>query len=338
MSGLQANSTTHAMTDIFNRVWNTVDVKFTTLALEIFHYQRQQNPIFAKWLSVNGNPQHCQLTDIPFLPIDFFKHYRVTCYEPPDALVFESSGTGQSGTSKHFLQNPEYYVSNFRKCFELQYGPASQYAWLCLLPGYLERSNSSLVYMANDFVKQGQSGSDFYLHDYPKLISQIEKNEQAGKPSVMLGVTFALKELAAIYSGPPLQHTIIMETGGMKGRGPELTRSELHEQWCNRFGVSNIHSEYGMTELLSQAYSKGNGRFICPPWMKIMIRDISDPGNWLTLGKTGLICVVDLANVQSCSFIATQDLGKLHEDGTFEILGRHDQSEARGCNLLVSEN
>jgi hypothetical protein len=326
------------MTDIFNRVWNTDDVKFNTLALEILHYQRQQNPIFAKWLSVNGIPEPQQLTDIPFLPIDFFKHYRVTCHEPPDAIVFESSGTGKSGTSKHFLQKPEFYISNFRKCFELQYGSASQYTWLCLLPGYLERSNSSLVYMADDFVKNGLPGSDFYLYDYPKLIQQIEKNEQNDTPGILLGVTFALQELAKIYSGPPLKNTIIMETGGMKGRGPELTRTELHQYWRNRFGVQEIHSEYGMTELMSQAYSIGNGRFICPPWMKIMIRDISDPGNWMPTGKTGLICVIDLANVQSCSFIATQDLGKLHDDGSFEVLGRHDQSEVRGCNLLVSDN
>lgn len=326
------------MKDIFNRVWNTDDVKFTTLALEIFHYQRQHNPIFAKWIAVNAEKQPKTLTDIPFLPIDFFKHYRVTCFDEPETIVFESSGTGQSGTSRHFLQNPELYISNFRKCFALQYGPASQYAWLCLLPGYLERQNSSLVFMADDFVRTGLPGSDFYLYDYPKLIRQIEYHEKTGTPGILLGVTFAIKELAEIYDGPSLKHTTIMETGGMKGRGPELTRTELHENWCKRFGVTHIHSEYGMTELMSQAYSKENGRFVCPPWMKIMIRDISDPGNWLPPGKTGIICLVDLANVQSCSFIATQDLGKLHEDGSFEVLGRHDQSEARGCNLLVSEN
>ncbi|MFN4913977.1 MAG: hypothetical protein ACK5FT_01540 [Sphingomonadales bacterium] len=308
------------------------------MALEIFHYQRQHNPIFDRWIAVNGNKQPKTLADIPFLPIDFFKHYKITCFDEPETIVFESSGTGQSGTSRHFLQNTDFYICNFRKCFALQYGPASQYAWLCLLPGYLERQNSSLVFMADDFVKTGLTGSDFYLYDYPKLIRQIETNEQTGTPGILLGVTFALKELAEIYNGPPLKHTTIMETGGMKGRGPELTRSELHENWCKRFGATHIHSEYGMTELMSQAYSKGNGRFVCPPWMKIMIRDISDPGNWLPPGKTGIICVVDLANVQSCSFIATQDLGKLHEDGSFEVLGRHDQSEARGCNLLVSEN
>ena len=326
------------MKDIFNRVWSTDDVKFTTLALEIFHYQRQHNPIFAKWITVNGDIQPKALADIPFLPIDFFKQYKVACFTEPEAIVFESSGTGQSGTSRHFLQNTDFYICNFRKCFELQYGPASEYAWLCLLPGYLERKNSSLVFMADDFVKTGLPGSGFYLYDYPKLIHQIEINEKNGTPGILLGVTFALKELAEQYIGPPLKHTRIMETGGMKGRGPELTRTELHEHWCRQFGVTEIHSEYGMTELMSQAYSKGNGRFLCPPWMKIMIRDISDPGNWLPPGKTGMICVVDLANVQSCCFIATQDLGKLHDDGSFEVLGRHDQSEARGCNLLVSEN
>lgn len=326
------------MKDIFSRVWNTDDVKFTTLALEIFHYQRQHNPIFAKWIAVNGNMQPKALADIPFLPIDFFKQYKVACFTEPETIVFESSGTGQSGTSRHFLQNTDFYICNFRKGFELQYGPAAEYAWLCLLPGYLERKNSSLVFMADDFVKKGLPGSGFYLNDYPKLIHQIEINEKNGTPGILLGVTFALKELAEQYNGPPLKHTRIMETGGMKGRGPELTRTELHEHWCRQFGVTEIHSEYGMTELMSQAYSKGNGRFLCPPWMKIMIRDISDPGNWLPPGKTGMICVVDLANVQSCCFIATQDLGKLHDDGSFEVLGRHDQSEARGCNLLVSEN
>ena len=308
------------------------------MALEIFHYQRQHNPIFARWIAANGNHTPGSFEDIPFIPIDFFKQYRVVSFLGAENVVFESSGTGQSGTSKHYLQHPEFYVLNFHKCFEFQYGSASQFSWLCLLPGYLERKNSSLVYMADNFVKMGLSGSDFYLYDYPKLISQIKKNEQAGKSSVLLGVTFALTELAAIYSGPPLQHTIIMETGGMKGRGPELTRAELHKQWCKRFGVSHIHSEYGMTELLSQAYSKGDGRYFCPPWMKILIRDINDPGSWMPAGKTGIICVVDLANVQSCSFIATQDLGKIHADGSFEVLGRHDQSEARGCNLLVTEN
>ncbi len=278
------------------------------------------------------------LADIPFLPIDFFKQYKVACFTEPETIVFESSGTGQSGTSRHFLQNTDFYICNFRKSFELQYGPAAEYAWLCLLPGYLERKNSSLVFMTDDFVKTGLPGSGFYLNDYPKLIHQIEINEKNGTPGILLGVTFALKELAEQYNGPPLKHTRIMETGGMKGRGPELTRTELHEHWCRQFGVTEIHSEYGMTELMSQAYSKGNGRFLCPPWMKIMIRDISDPGNWLPPGKTGMICVVDLANVQSCCFIATQDLGKLHDDGSFEVLGRHDQSEARGCNLLVSEN
>lgn len=326
------------MTDILNRVWDTDDFKFNTLALEIFHYQRQQNPIFKHWLEVNGNKQPESPAEIPFLPIDFFKQFRITCFKEPESIVFESSGTGLSGVSKHYLQNPEIYVCNFRKCFEMQYGPASQYAWLCLLPGYLERKNSSLVFMADDFVKIGRPGSDFYLYDYPKLIRQIESNENTGNKGILLGVTFALKELADMYEGPPLKHTIIMETGGMKGRGPELTRTELHEYWCKRFGVTEIHSEYGMTELMSQAYSQGNGRFVCPPWMKIMIRDISDPGNWLPTGKTGIICVVDLANVHSCCFIATQDLGKLHDDGSFEVLGRHDQSEVRGCNLLVSEN
>lgn len=324
--------------DIFNRVWDTDDVKFNTLALEIFHYQRQYNLIFAKWLDANGEKQPITITDIPFLPIDFFKQYRITCFDEPETNVFESSGTGQSGTSKHFLQNTEFYVCNFRKCFDIHYGSASDYTWLCLLPGYLERKNSSLVYMADDFVKNGLPGSDFYLYDYPKLIEQLEINEINGTPGILLGVTFALKELAEMYNGPPLRHTLIMETGGMKGRGLELTRTELHEHWCTRFGVTEIHSEYGMTELMSQAYSKGDGRFVCPPWMKIMIREISDPGNWLPPGKTGIICMVDLANVQSCSFIATQDLGKLHEDGSFEVLGRHDQSEVRGCNLLVSGN
>ncbi|NBP06302.1 MAG: acyl transferase [Bacteroidetes bacterium] len=326
------------MRDIFNRVWSTDSVKFNTLALEIFHYQRHHNVVFAKWLSVNGNPEPKIWTDIPFIPIDFFKDYRVASFEGPEAIVFESSGTGHSGISKHFLQDPEFYICNFRKCFELQYGQASQFAWMCLLPGYLERKNSSLVFMADDFVKYGLRGSDFYLYDFPKLIRQIETNEQNEIPGILLGVTFALQELAKVYKGPPLRYTTIMETGGMKGRGPELTRAELHKQWCTRFGVSQIHSEYGMTELMSQAYSQGNGRYVCPPWMKIMIRDISDPGNWLAAGKTGIICVVDLANIQSCSFIATQDLGKIHEDGSFEVLGRHDQSDARGCNLLVSEN
>ena len=326
------------MRELYNRIFSTDNVKFNALALEILRFQRQNNVVFADWLKINDCDTPENLADIPFLPIHFFKTHRVASFPESAALIFESSSTGGQGTSKHHVFAPYGYEQSFQLGFEHIYGKASNYCWLCLLPGYLERENSSLVYMANKFIQQGQPGSGFYLHEHEILLQQLAENEIHKVPTILLGVTFAINELSRCAHIPALNHTIIMETGGMKGRGPELTREELHRQWCRAFGVETIHSEYGMTELLSQAYSKGNGRFQCPPWMKVMISDVTDPGCWLPAGKTGKICVIDLANIESCSFIATEDLGKVHEDGSFEVLGRQDHSETRGCNLLVAGN
>lgn len=273
------------------------------------------------------------------MPISFFKSFAVTDQSNiAEFDFFSSSGTSQQSTSKHYVPDMEIYRQSFSKAFELFYGPANNYAILGLLPGYLERSSSSLILMTKELIEKAKPGSGFYLNEYPALLKQLEENEAQGIKTLLIGVTFALISFAEYYkthASKSLTRTTIMETGGMKGRGREMTRFELHEFLCSCFGTSEIHSEYGMTELLSQAYSKGQGKFFCPPWMKISIQDPTDPKQWLADGKTGRICVTDLANIHSCSFIATDDLGKTHPDGSFEVLGRLDFSDLRGCNLMV---
>lgn len=279
---------------------------------------------------------------IPFLPIQFFKTnvIKTTEYEPQ--ITFESSGTTKSVNSKHYVKNLDLYKTNFTKCFELFYGPASEWCIIGLLPSYLERKNSSLITMAEELIKQsGHSLSGFYLNDHKKLYHTLLHNEILQQPTLLIGVTFALLDFTENYS-MHLSNTVIMETGGMKGRREEIIREEVHEILIKKTGVRQIHSEYGMTEILSQAYSRGEGIFKCPPWMKVLIRSEDDPFSIQTAPlsaertETGIINIIDLANIYSCAFIATDDMGKLHHNGAFEVLGRCDDSDIRGCSLMIS--
>ncbi|MBL7811675.1 MAG: acyl transferase [Bacteroidetes bacterium] len=282
-----------------------------------------------------GNRPFRQITDIPFLPVSFFKTHRVVHTGHLVHTIFESSSTSGSGISQHLVYDTELYHKSYSRGFELVYGPAGNYRLLCLLPGYMDREHSSLVYMCRGLVQRGMPGSGLFSRANSDFLEALKDSEATATPTLLLGVTHALLSLAEQWQGPILKHTLIMETGGMKGHGPERVRAEIHEILCTKLGVNHIHSEYGMTELLSQAYSKGNGIFRSPPWMQVLIQDATDPGTWLPAGKTGRICVVDLANVYSCSFIATDDLGKLHPNGSFEVLGRLDFSDVRGCNLMM---
>jgi acyl-CoA synthetase (AMP-forming)/AMP-acid ligase II len=271
---------------------------------------------------------------IPFLPIEFFKTHKIITGEQKEEIVFSSSGTTGPAQSRHYVTDVSIYQTSFRKGLELFYGDMKDHAIFALLPSYLEREGSSLIYMVNDMIKHSAAGSDFYLDQSEQLTGTLLANEEAGRKNLLLGVSYALLDLAEKLD-LNLKNTIVMETGGMKGRRKEMVREELHEILCRSFGVSEIHSEYGMTELLSQAYSKGKGIFQSPPWMRVLIRDTEDPFHFLENGRTGGINVIDLANINSCCFIATQDLGRMHADGSFEVLGRFDNSDVRGCNLLV---
>lgn len=312
-------------------------IQFEEVALAIFNYQYQHNNVYHKFCDYLGKSVKTvnQLTDIPFLPIEFFKSHQVVCGSKKPEAIFESSGTTQSQTSKHFVPDLSLYEQSYLKAFSLFYGPVENYCILALLPSYLERQGSSLVYMVNDLVKRSNHpDSGFYLHNLEELHHKLSYLEQKGTKTLLIGVSFALLDLAEQFP-MPLKSTIIMETGGMKGRRKELIREELHLILTKAFGVQTIHSEYGMTELLSQGYSQGHGIFRSPPWMKILTRDSEDPLSFQMEGKTGGINVIDLANLHSCSFIATQDLGKTLPDDSFEVLGRFDNSDVRGCNLLV---
>ncbi len=307
--------------------------------LEVFRFQYQHNEVYRRFAGLTGRtPDKVKrVEDIPFLPVEMFKTHQVVSAGPPYDAVFRSSGTSGMAFSRHYVKNLALYREAFLRGFEMFYGPVSQYVILALLPSYLEREGSSLVYMVSELIRRsGKAESGFYLKNTEDLIRQMEKSERAGQKTVLIGVSFALLDLAETVR-MNLKHTIVMETGGMKGRRKEITRMELHEKLKEAFGVDAIHSEYGMTELLSQAYSKGEGKFRTPPWMKILIRDSEDPLAYLPAGKTGGINIIDLANIYSCSFLATQDLGKINDDGTFDVLGRFDNSDVRGCNLLIAE-
>ena len=311
---------------------------FERKALEIFRFQYRNNPVYREFCRLlDRPPERVQaLTDIPFMPVEFFKYHRVTSTPPPYEAVFESSGTTGMTRSRHYVKSLEIYRTSFRKTFEMFYGDVSSYLILALLPSYLERNNSSLVWMMQDLIAAARPGSGFYLYDTDALYRRLNEGMEKGEKILLFGVSFALWDFAEKYR-PALKNTIVMETGGMKGRRREPVREELHAILKHYFGVESIHSEYGMTELLSQAYSRGEGLFETPPWMKVLIRDTEDPLTYLPAGKTGGINIIDLANVYSCSFLATQDLGKYRPDGHFEVLGRFDNSDIRGCNLLLLE-
>ena len=311
---------------------------FEKKVLEIFKFQFENNLVYRSFCDLLcKHPSEIKdLKDIPFLPIDFFKSHEIKISSKKTSKIFTSSGTTGSNLSKHYVTDLDLYEKSFMNCFKVFYGDINDYTILWLLPSYLERNNSSLVYMVNKMIEQSKfSESRFYLDEIDELKKTILNLEKEKRKTILIGVSYALLDLIE-YHKFNLNHTIIMETGGMKGKRKELIKSELHKLLKNGFGVNNIHSEYGMTELLSQAYSKKNGLFSTPPWMKILIRDTEDPQSILPLAKTGGINIIDLANINSCPFIATMDLGKLHEDGQFEVLGRFDQSDIRGCNLMVT--
>jgi len=311
--------------------------EFEKTTLKVFRYQYDNNIVYRDFCDfLNKDKSNVKLVrDIPFLPIQFFKSHDVVSTTNPVKVTFTSSGTTGMVTSRHLVTDTDYYEQSFRRAFSQFYGNIEDYAVLALLPSYLEREGSSLIYMVEDLI-QGSNNQDsgFYLHNYDELIAKLIQLDNAGQNVLLIGVTYALLDLIEKQNFN-LKNTIIMETGGMKGRRREMIREELHEVLCNGFGVSKIHSEYGMTELLSQAYSLGDGIFECPPWMDILIRDTEDALTYIGYGKTGGINVIDLANINSCSFIATQDLGKKYPNQSFEVLGRFDNSDIRGCNLMV---
>ena len=311
--------------------------EFEKYALEVFAYQLKKNRVYQNYCNHLGIQEHNiqKAKDIPFLPIAFFKSHQVVTGAVSKSTLFSSSGTTGTTTSRHYVADIALYKQSYTLGFERFYGPISDYCILGLLPSYLEREGSSLIYMVHDLIQQsGHPASGFYLNDLAALKEKLRELEAQKVKTLLIGVSFALLDLSEDFDFP-LKHTIVMETGGMKGRRKEMIREELHQTLKAAFGVEVIHSEYGMTELLSQAYSKGNGIFQCPPWMKVLARDPEDPLSLQSPGKTGGLNVIDLANIHSCAFIATQDLGKVYADGTFEVLGRFDHAEIRGCNLMV---
>ena len=311
------------------------DAEFENLALELFHYQMENNPVYAPYatLILKGETPN-NIFEIPFLPIEFFKKEQVICKGKGIDEIFISSGT-KGEKSKHLVSDIPLYKTSYIKTFQQFYGNIQDYCILALLPNYQEREGSSLIYMADDLIaksKHPQSG--FYLDNLAELTDTITELEGKGQKIILFGVTYALLDLAKEFP-QKLEHTIIMETGGMKGKRKELLKEEIHAILKTAFTTKNIHSEYGMTELLSQAYSKGNGLFESPNWMKIFIRDVNDPLSILENNKTGGINIIDLANIYSCPFIDTQYLGKVNENSTFSVLGRFENSDVRGCNLLI---
>ncbi len=327
------------MKNLENDIFSISGEQFEQKALEIFNFQYKHNPVYNQFARLlNKTPEHVKtIEDIPFLPVEFFKTHQIVSAPSPYDKVFFSSGTTGMQRSKHYIKNIKLYEHSFLKAFEHFYGPVTSYAILGLLPSYLEQKNSSLIYMVRKLMEYSAHPlNGFFLYNHDELAQRIEKLEKAKQKTILIGVSYALLDF---FTAHPLQlqHTIVMETGGMKGRRKEMVREELHQILMKQTGLRKIHSEYGMTELLSQAYSKGEGKFQTPPWMKILIRDPEDPLSNLPPGKTGGINIIDLANLHSCSFLMTSDLGKIHPTGTFEVSGRFDNSDIRGCNLMVVE-
>ena len=311
---------------------------FTPRALELFQFQFAHNPLYRRYAETLGvNPAAvARLEDIPFLPVSFFKTHAVRTSDFIPETVFTSSGTTGMVSSRHEVKDLDLYKASFRAAFEQFYGPVGDWCVIGLLPSYLERTSSSLVVMVNDLIEQsGHPQSGFYLYEHEALLRVLQQLEARGQKTLLIGVTFALLDFAEKYS-MSLRHTVIMETGGMKGRRRELTRGELHAFLAGRLGVETIHAEYGMTELLSQAYSPGQGLFTCPSWMRMLVRTEDDPLEVQLQGE-GILNVIDLANRWSCAFLATDDVGRIFPDGRFEVSGRVDNSDIRGCSLLVAE-
>lgn len=305
---------------------------FRREALSLFRFQAERCAPYAEWLRLVGCDvgRVGRVEDIPMLPIELFKSYDIYCGERPPEKVFTSSNTGHTVASRHMMSSLAHYERAFTESFRRFYGDPQRWSIYGLLPNYLEREGSSLVYMVDRLIAAAGSGG-FFLHDYPTLIETLERDP---KPKILLGVSYALWELAEQYA-PRLRDTVVMETGGMKGRREELPKSEFHKILCDAFGVGEIHSEYGMAELTSQAYSSGGGVFAAPPWFKVLVRDINDPTERMAEGVRGGIDIIDLSNVSSCAFISTQDTGRLLSGGRFTVEGRIAGSDIRGCNLLV---
>jgi len=331
-----------------DKIFSLAEKDFRQLALEIFHFQYQANRVYNSYVNALGiTPSRVdKIEKIPFLPISFFKTNEIKTGKFNAEEIFESSGTTQTTNSRHHVKDVSIYTESFTKSFENMYGDLKEWCILGLLPSYLEKGNSSLVYMVDSFIKQSRhSQSGFYLYDLEKLNETLLSLERVNQKTLLIGVTYALLDFAEKFpcdgNREKLKNTVIMETGGMKGRREELTRMQVHEQLKKAFSKTEIHSEYGMTEILSQAYAKKEGRFECPPWMRIMIREeedpltVSAPGLQIVTPIAGAINIIDLANVYSCSFIATDDVGKLYPDKSFEVLGRMDGSDLRGCSLLT---
>ncbi|ANW97184.1 acyl transferase [Wenyingzhuangia fucanilytica] len=310
---------------------------FEEQALTVFQHQAEHCKVYKDFLGyLNIVPQKITSTqEIPFLPIQFFKSHTILSNDLPVQETFLSSGTTGMNQSQHLVTDVSLYEKSYLKAFEQFYGDIKQYTVLALLPSYLERNGSSLIYMVEDLINKSENpNSGFYLHNHQELFDKLQEQENNQSKTILIGVSFALLDFIEKFPCN-LKHTIVMETGGMKGKRKEMIREELHAELKKGFGVDNIHSEYGMTELLSQAYFNDSQKFNCPPWMKILIRDTEDALSLLPIGKSGGINVIDLANINSCSFIATQDLGKVYIDGSFDVLGRFDNSDIRGCNLLI---
>ncbi len=329
----------HSVSRLKSALFNlNSESEFEDLSLEVFRLQYKSNAVYRKYcdlIKINFN-EIKSYREIPFLPISFFKNHRIVLENSKIEETFTSSGTGLGGQSKHYVSDIEIYRDSFNKSFMYFYGKAENYCFLALLPSYLEREGSSLVFMVDEFIKKSKyANSGFFINNHQSLNEQLAYTAKNNIPTILIGVSFGFldySEEMKILNHPNL---IVMETGGMKGRKKEITREELHNEINKAFNVKAIHSEYGMTELLSQAYSKGEGRFNTPPWMKILIRKQDDPFSYATTSEIGGINVIDLANLNSCAFVQTDDLGKVNKDGSFEIIGRFDNSEIRGCNLMI---
>ncbi|MCW3072960.1 MAG: acyl transferase [Flaviaesturariibacter sp.] len=321
------------------KIFEIGEGEFGQMAMSLFRFQYEHNPLYAKYTHLTGKDKGVAiLEELPFLPISFFKTHAVKTTQFVEEAVFRSSGTTGAKTSKHLVKEVSLYKTSGASAFERMYGPVEDYCILALLPSYLERGDSSLVYMVGDFMKRSKHPlNGFYLEDFDRLHQTLRTLEAQKQKTLLIGVTYALMDFAEAFP-LALQHTLVMETGGMKGRKKELLRTEVHSRLQEAFGLPAIHSEYGMTELLSQAYAREAGRFITPPWMKILVGEEDDPGTLVSKTEkpvTGVLHIIDLANLYSCSFIATEDLGRLHPDGSFEVLGRMDHSDIRGCSLLT---
>lgn len=326
--------------DLISRMFSIRDdASFTEIALEVFRFQSVHNPVYKEYIRSLGREAGLinRLCDIPFLPVEFFKTHTIIPEGYETSMLFESSRTTSSVPSRHFIVNTELYDQSLVRSFNLFYGDPSIYCILALLPSFTERKNSSLAYMVNHLIRLSHNpDSGFYPEHLNNLAEKLKFLDGKQQRILLIGVSFAVMDLASLDLFA-LKNTIIMETGGMKGTRKEITREEMHAYLCSRFGTGTIHSEYGMTELLSQAYSTGNGIFRTPPWMKVLIREINDPLSFPVTGYPGGINIIDLANIFSCSFIETRDIGQALPDDSFKVLGRLDESEMRGCNLLFSD-